>query len=268
MTSAAALPPVRPDFAGAVAKVARAQVHIKAISDEAERYFKKRPYQVLQTPHPDTGQPGYALYERLPFPDRRFALLIGDAVHNLRAALDHIVTACAVAYGKPPNRTQFPIERDEKRFEAAIERQAADAGPLARDLLRTVRAWPVENPLLCALHELDIIDKHRLILAVACTMDIEIQVGAMNGLPVVTERAATDPPRSTSRFIPARPGYENAIAHDFSFTGDVIFPESEPLAGEPCVETLEKMVKMVADIIVSFEVGFNTIRLAQSLQIS
>jgi len=110
-------PTVRPDFAGAVAKVEHANGHIAALAQEAGRYFAKRPYQVLQTPLTDTNEPGYHLYERLRFPDRRLALLIGDALHNLRAALDHLVCACAIARGERLDHTQFPILLKETGLE-------------------------------------------------------------------------------------------------------------------------------------------------------
>ncbi|PZU05997.1 hypothetical protein [Sphingomonas sp.] len=256
---------VRPDFAGAIAKVAHANRHIAAFAQEAGRYFAKRPYQVVQTPHTDTGEPGYYLYERLGFPDRRLALFIGDALHNLRSALDHLACACAIAQGESPDHTQFPILLKETGLEQKLRKDLVKAGPVAIDLVGALAPTPLGNPMLAALHELDIIDKHRLILPVACTMDVAIQVGVFEGLPVVTARGGTAPPERTSCFVPAPKGYEACIAHDFSFTGDVVFPAGTPLAGQPCVETLYELSAVVADIVIAFEQGFNTVRLSHGI---
>lgn len=258
-------PSVRPDFADAVAKVAHANRHVAAFAQEAGRYFAKRPYQAIQTPHTDTGEPGYYLYERLVFPDRRLALFIGDALHNLRSALDHLACACAIAHGESPDHTQFPILLKETGLEQKLLKDLGKAGPVAIDLVRALNPTPLGNPMLAALHELDITDKHRLILPVACTMNVEIQVGGFEGMPVITARGGTAPPERTSCFVPAPAGYEASIAHDFSFTGDVVFPVGTPLAGQPCVETLYELSAVVADIVIAFEQRFGTLRLSHGI---
>lgn len=258
-------PSARPDFAGAVAKVAHANHHIAAFAQEAGRYFAKRPYQAIQTPYTDTGEPGYHLYERLSFPERRLALFIGDALHNLRSALDHLACACAIAHGESPDHTQFPILLKETGLEQKLLKDLDKAGPVAIGLVRALAPTPRGNPMLAALHKLDIIDKHRLILPVACTMNVEIQVGGFEGMPVITARGGTAPPERTSCFVPAPAGYEACIAHDLSFTGDVVFPAGTPLAGQPCVETLYELSAVVADIVIAFEQGFGTLRLSHGI---
>jgi len=255
----------KPDFGGAIWKVQHANVHIAAFAAEGERYFAKRPYQVVQTSDEETGRHGYHLYERLPFPARPLALLVGDAVHNLRSALDHLACACAIARGGDPASTQFPILKVETGLCKRLKADLAEAGPRAIELVRGLSPTPLGNPMLSALHELDIIDKHRLMLPHACAMDVEIQVGGFDGLPIITARGATMPPDSTSRFIPAPSGYELAVAHDFSFTGDIIFPPATPFAGKPCVETLTDLSYHVADIVQLFEQAFCTLRLSHSI---
>lgn len=256
---------VQPDFAGAIAKVEHANRHIAALAKEAGRYFAKRPYQVVQTAHSDTGEAGYYLYERFGFPDRLLALFIGDALHNLRSALDHLACACVIARGGTPDRTQFPILLKETGFEGKLREDLGKAGPVAIDLVRALSPTPTGNSMLAALHQLDVADKHRLILPVACTMDVTIQVGGFEGKPVVTAKGATSPPERTSCFVPAPAGYEACIAHDFSFTGDVVFPAGTPLAGQPCVEALYELSAVVADIVIAFEQAFGTPRLSHRI---
>jgi hypothetical protein len=261
----AGTPAIGPDFAGAIAKVEHANRHIAAFAEAAGRYFAKRPYQVVQTPHTDTGQPGYYLYERLGFPDRLLALFIGDALHNLRSALDHLACACAIARGETPDHTQFPILLKETGLEQKLQKDLGKAGPVAIDLVRALSPTPIGYSTLAALHKLDIADKHRLILPVACTMDVTIEVGGFEGKPVVTATGATSPPEHTSCFVPAPTGYEESIAHDFSFTGDVVFPVGTPLVGQPCVESLYEMSAAVADIVMAFEQAFGTLRLSHGI---
>ncbi len=135
---------------------------------------------------------------------------------------------------------------------------------MAIGLVRGLAPTPLGNPRLAALHKLDIIDKHGLILPVACTMNVEIQVGGFEGIPVVTTRGGTAPDERTSCFVPAPAGYEACIAHDFSFAGMSSFAGT-PLAGQPCVETLYELSAVVADIVIAFEQGFGTNRLSHDI---
>lgn len=59
-------------------------------------------------------------------------MVIGDAVHNARAALDHLVWQLVLAAGNTPNRrTGFPVAEDDRNF-----RRAASA----------LRGVPVKGP--------------------------------------------------------------------------------------------------------------------------
>lgn len=259
------LSPIKPSFAGAIAKVDHANRHIRSFAAEVGRWFAKHPYQTVQTAHETTGEPGYYLYCRLPLPDRHLALFIGDALHNLRAALDHLACACAIANGENAEHVQFPVLRKETGLGQALKDHLGKAGPLAINLVRALAPTPLRNPLLAGLHQLDIEDKHQLILPVTHSMAVEVAVGAFEQLAIVKTRGATEPPVRTSCFIPAPPGYEQSIAHDFDYSGDILFPAGTPFAGMPCLETLNELSWMVADIVVSFEQAFGAPRLSHCI---
>jgi hypothetical protein len=114
-----------------------------------------------------------------PYP---ISVLIGDVLHNLRSALDHLAYALACAYTKPlpqemANSSEFPIFRDE----AVFRERSRSGAPTKRSGLHKIRAWHPEaqalverhqpyhaeqggalHPLLL-VHDLDRISKHRLI---------------------------------------------------------------------------------------------------------
>lgn len=255
----------QPSFAGAIAKVDQANRHIRSFAEEAGKWFAKYPYQTVQSLHEDTGESGYYLYCRLPLPDRTLALFIGDALHNLRAGLDHLVSACAIANGETVDRVQFPILLNETGLERRLKADLKKAGRLAIDLVREIAPTPLGNPLLAGLHQLDVEDKHRLILPVTHSMSVEVTTGAFEGISVVKVRGEAAPPIRTSCFIPAPPGYEQSIAHDFEYTGDIIFPAETPFPGMPCLETLNEISWSVADIIAKFERAFNAPRLSHCI---
>ncbi len=100
--------------------------------------------------------------ERIP---NEIALIFGDVVHNLRSALDHVVHAFVP---KPTTKTQFPIYDTDVRFEKVVkEGKIADARHEVLMHIRACRADSRTHGALLALHELDIRDKHHLIVMLA-----------------------------------------------------------------------------------------------------
>jgi hypothetical protein len=109
-------------------------------------------------------------------PPRECRLAFGDAVHQLRSSLDHIVYALAQPLTTDPKvlrKIDFPIYIDENLFNGS-----KGVGHLRRlfsadQFAAIVRAQPYKrNPVaphtewLWVLSELDNIDKHRTILVV------------------------------------------------------------------------------------------------------
>ena len=99
-------------------------------------------------------------------------LLIGDAVHNLRSALDHL--ACALVNTKGPStyeagrtRIEFPIFADQVKFKSNGASKIRKMDTEARKEIEAVQPYHAgdnaRSGRLWILHQLDIIDKHRQI---------------------------------------------------------------------------------------------------------
>jgi hypothetical protein len=104
------------------------------------------------------------------------ALIIGDALHNLKSALDilYYQTFEAAAPGKADHRTRFPIRDEREELITAIDGGLKQKG-LAGDsrvalivdvLLDIVQPYKAANHPLWALHDLNILDKHQLLIPV------------------------------------------------------------------------------------------------------
>ena len=76
-------------------KFKRAQRHMVEIRNAVRLYAERQPYTVSRVREP-TGKSNIWRY-RLDFdpPDPMLVLMLGDFVHNLRSALDHVAVACA-----------------------------------------------------------------------------------------------------------------------------------------------------------------------------
>ena len=110
------------DYSGALLKLQRAETHIGEVDYLVFRYLRQNPYRIRQEADFGSGKYGFyiSLTKRLP-PEISGA--IGDAVHNLRATLDYLIAACAIAVGKSPNDTAFPTASDRLDLEKRLKEQ-------------------------------------------------------------------------------------------------------------------------------------------------
>lgn len=110
-----------------------------------------------------------------PIPDT-VPMLIGDAVHNLRSALDHLACALADLEVTTTSETgqsdiEFPIYISETKFNAKGAGRIVKLSPSAQNEIKSLQPYQAGDDarfqLLWALHRLDIIDKHRRISVLA-----------------------------------------------------------------------------------------------------
>jgi hypothetical protein len=142
-----------------------------------------KPYEITADRESEPGKLRFWLTLREE-PSDEISLAAGDAIHNARSALDHIVYELASRREPTPRHTGFPIHsrpkdwnRRDKRGRLALSSGKylvrllpKEARTIVKDLQPwqgyDMRYWPRER--LRALHALDIADKHKnLNLAVA-----------------------------------------------------------------------------------------------------
>jgi hypothetical protein len=150
----------------ATLKVDRAAKHV---ADLNELFRKQRPFSYIFEKNTKTGECATFAKKNEAVIDQA-ALISGDAVHNLRSALDHvywdIVSPFATTDGDR-RQVQFPFCEGPTRLDKAVKKALADrVGPNFEAVLKGLRPHgkPGGNELLYLIHELDILDKHRLLV--------------------------------------------------------------------------------------------------------
>jgi len=182
------------------------------------------------------------------------SLVIGDAIHNLRSALDVLLRQTIIRFGgTPEKRTTFPIRKGREELEAALgelEKKAAlEICNLIRDDIKPYRDG---NYAIWALHHLDILDKHQFIIPV-------FAMRAFRGLRVENDEHIsfgenchfiTD---STSRLFPI--GLEgNLTVKDKGHTSaEMLFPPDVPCEGQLVVPVINKLKESVSCVVQAFE---------------
>lgn len=124
--------------------------------------------------HPDTG--AQSLIHDVPDtrePIENLSLVIGDAIHNLRSALDYAwyATIERLLPDKLSRYTSFPIRKKRKDVENCLRGIEVDTRckPLFDCVLSDIQPYEGGNnsSVLYILHELDITDKHLLSLGLS-----------------------------------------------------------------------------------------------------
>jgi hypothetical protein len=87
---------------GCWVKVNRANMHLSLLDERIQRFVDSNPYKVETEPGPNRGEEiVYANTLREP-PTQEWSAIVGDIVHNLRSALDHLVWQLTLANGHTP----------------------------------------------------------------------------------------------------------------------------------------------------------------------
>ena len=166
--------PLALDLSASEAKIERAREHLESLQREARAFVEDgNAYTVRVTPIDKDGWSD-ALIRSHDAPKYAFGTIVGDLIHNLRSALDYIVTALVDA--SPPatltTQHQFPIFETEVGYKARVgtKHSALPNGRLGNVRFGLEEIWelqpfhrkpsPIHDPLW-AIAKLSNADKHR-----------------------------------------------------------------------------------------------------------
>jgi hypothetical protein len=153
-------------------KIERAKHHINDASLQINAYLEKRPLRLVCEFDSKAYSVAHYIEVNEPVP-KCVALTIGDAVHNLRAALDMTIFAMIGDKSTKPWTIQFPIARREDTLVSTMtSRQTNLAGENVVNYIKGLKPYHGGSEWISGLDDLDVTDKHKLILTVANTASL------------------------------------------------------------------------------------------------
>lgn len=174
--------PAEHPLRSACLKVHRAGQHIRALQRSLDRQFKVQ-YEFKHEVHETYGP--LRTVRIVPQIDailmkERWAVLIGDVVSNLRAALDHIAWALATTYAEQRGQALTEVQQREVHFPIVAEAEHPPAcrhlPPAARPVILKFQPYNAEEwhqvGLLGILNDLANVDKHRIVHILAIVASI------------------------------------------------------------------------------------------------
>jgi hypothetical protein len=160
------------DLASANAKLARAREHVKTLERETTAGIGESDAYAVRFSEVDP-QTGWCSITFIPQHGAkpRLSVILGDIVHNLRCALDYVVTALADASeAKLSSKHQFPIFLDARDYRHNVGTSDKPKGPLRniKHGLTLIEQWqpyhskpdPRTSPLW-GIYRFSNADKHR-----------------------------------------------------------------------------------------------------------
>ena len=251
-----------------ISKIERAEKHIRDLQLASQAFFDSRPYEIIAEKNSDTAERTYYLGDIAEVPAEIIAIC-GDALHNLRSALDYLAFQIIRTRTKPSERSAFPIAKSSTIYMSSKARREIEvARPDAIKYIDTLEPYKGGSDALWRLKELDDIDKHRLLLAVGTRYTARRAtpsererlrkgfVGSHPGQPVPTfvgMLLAVKNVRMLKRGDELFTIPESEVEPYMQFSFNIAFNESGICEGEPMIETLHQMVKLVRRIVAECE---------------
>ena len=156
---------------GCRTKVARAGDHLESLRLETDRFTDENPWAMIVEADAASGHHLIRLRSRRRPPNDppiRLSVIVGDVLHNLRSALDHLVWQLVILDGRTPGRgNQFPVYDTAERFSQRGHRDLAGLTPEHQAHIEALQPYDGRDGflLLRALATLNDMDKHRVVHA-------------------------------------------------------------------------------------------------------
>lgn len=226
-------------FTGPALKIQRSAYHRRALDEALKAFAKTMPYNI--GPAPD-GTRHWAVNLTRSFPDD-VPLILGDAIHNLRAALDIAACDAVRTNGKSTDKVKFPFAATAEQLEELLSKEIKKAGPDVVEVIRSYKPFIGGHRDLRGLHDLDIADKHQLILPVDVSPKMTHTRIEAPGMNLTFINSTFRNVRYLSPSGPMKVTHEKPMEPHFSFG-----PET-PFDGEPVIEVLERLAKLADNLV-------------------
>lgn len=237
-------------FYSARLKIERAKEHIKELHRLAQLFGDTHPHVVNIQTDVDTGNDVLSISPAEPLPDE-LLLILGDAIHNLRSALDH--AWCDMCLVVTPY-TKFPVRETRDGVEAAVnglkENACEEVKRFIVDIVQPYKGGKGE--MILSLHDLDIEDKHRLLIA-------HREYALITGMTAIDDRGEEFviddwlivPPHTASQPFEGHRHFK--ITNYGTARIHVTFGEGMPLQGQFVLPTLLKLIELISRLVGVFE---------------
>jgi hypothetical protein len=245
-------------------KIKRAKHHISDCEVLARAPNKSGFYGLKPEQDPKTGDIFYRIWFPRDPPDE-FALVAGEAIHQLRSSLDHLAWQLVEANGGlPDDKTGFPICKTPPKKKAGFERKVMGICPGAISVINALQPYQSGDDALWKLQELNNIDKHRfLYVAIHALADATVHRSkpAVPGAETTVTASFSGSQRVMLQNgaivigITKHTKDTSQVNENFNVTFDIAFRDPQIVQGESVLPLLHQFVGFIDGVVNQF-IGF------------
>lgn len=179
---------------------------------------------------------------------------VGTYLNVIRSALDLLASALAIRHNAcRVDKAYFPVAHSADRFARGDYKGSELVNGLPaveRAKIEALKPYQGGNELLWSLHNLDIVRKHRRLLAVAVNpahFVIRGQFAPVNFTPIATGWISVND-KTVLGLIP-----KETPKPEMEFAGYIALTEAGPLSRQPVVMSLLRLSALAREIIAKFD---------------
>jgi len=249
-----------PIFEAPKLKIKRAKKHIGELQCEVTQFIARNPYRVVVEQDRKTLNDLFVIRIQDPIPGD-FAAIIGDAIHNLRAALDLLACDLVRVNGGDVEDVYFPFCRNGNEFENVVAQRHIDrASPDIVDMFRSLEPYNGGNDALRSIHDLDISDKHKILQPVFYFTGLpNCLIARRDGSPFFSLTNCWIGPIKDGLTIyrfPRRVLQGVKIGQQFKASFEITFGDGQAFRGQSVIPTLHQLAGLVDGIVKTFEAHY------------
>jgi hypothetical protein len=252
---------------GSLLKFRRAEKHLLDAKTATNEFLRRKPYEITRD---EESEPGKLLYWMTLFedPPSEISLAAGDALHNMRSALDHIVYELSSKRETNPRDTSFPLHTKEGDWDKRNKDGTLQVGSglyrvrllpeEAQTIIHDLQPCPHPQPFmpdlfgpnrkrLRELHALDIADKHKNLNLAVFEVDIA-GVGTDEESPIRFEYVFKGTLNPNARTLLLRLFYPTKVNVELLPGLDVVFSEGLT-PNEPVGRKLDEIIRNIGLIL-------------------
>lgn len=240
-------------------KLYRALGQLRSLESDMDGWIKAHPLALAQKLNANEGQ--YVVRVGLiADPPTDFGLMLGDCIHNLRSALDHLVFELVRVNlkGTVPDKVAhdcgFPVYGKKPPSPDELKDRIGSIDPRAQAVIKELQPYLRGKDLyahepLWMLHQLDISDKHHAIPLTVVSAR-QLNYGVIENATIIEQHDFTPCRLKTGTEVMrfrARKIEENAeMKVEYRLAYSISFEEGPPGQGSPVIPTLETFYNYIA----------------------
>lgn len=234
-------------FESALLKLRRARVHANELHREIEEFLSKSPYKLVVD---DSKEQKVLRVEQTINTPSIIPLLLGDFVHNCRSALDHLATDLVLANHGGISGLYFPTGINQEKYHESLCGPIRKAGDQVVAKLKEAEIYRGGmGSSIRGLHELDIADKHKMLIPSVSTItltNVKIDRTYIPKFTITIEDSST-------HMISIHGDMKRTIEFDEEVIFDIGIFDSECFSKESLVKVIETIFEDTKKLVLSFK---------------